>query len=125
MTPHPSRRRKIIRSLAVVLVVVIGLALLVWFTRGAWLPLPGRWLVVSDPLEPAAAVVALAGGTDRIIYAAELFNQGYAGRYNTRFRQGWISIYLTDFPSSAMLSDVISTALATTSAHTCGPPEVR
>ena len=81
MTAQPPRSRKIIKILGGFLVLAIGLALLLWITRGAWLPLPGRWLVVADALEPAAAVVALAGSAERTLFAIELFNQGYAGYY--------------------------------------------
>ena len=81
MTSQPSRTARLPRIIGALLLTVIALILLLWFTRAAWLPLPGRWLVVADPLQPAAAVVALAGGTDRITYAADLYHQGYADWY--------------------------------------------
>jgi len=47
---------------------------------GFWLPAIGGFLIVADPLRPADAVVALSGGgRGRAVYAAQLFNQGYAG----------------------------------------------
>lgn len=39
-----------------------------------------RWLVVSDPLRPADAIVPLAGSLTRMVHAAELFHQGLAPR---------------------------------------------
>jgi uncharacterized SAM-binding protein YcdF (DUF218 family) len=39
-----------------------------------------RWLVVSDTLGPADAVVPLAGNLTRMVRAAELFRQGLAPR---------------------------------------------
>jgi uncharacterized SAM-binding protein YcdF (DUF218 family) len=47
-------------------------------TRGFWLPLVGRFLVVEDPLRPADALVPLAGEWPRIAAGAELLKQGYA-----------------------------------------------
>lgn len=38
------------------------------------------WLVRSDPLEPADAIVVLAGAPERPLYAAELYRQKLAGR---------------------------------------------
>ena len=46
--------------------------------RGLWLPLVGRVLVVSEPLQRTDAIVPLAGERDRVAYAAEVFAQGYA-----------------------------------------------
>lgn len=37
-----------------------------------------RWLVVSDPLRPADAIVPLAGNLTRIVHAVELQHQGLA-----------------------------------------------
>jgi uncharacterized SAM-binding protein YcdF (DUF218 family) len=65
-----------------IIVYLLGLLLLLLLAlfsgRGRWLPAVGRFLVVADPLAPAAAVVPLAGSGYRVVYAAELFNQGYA-----------------------------------------------
>jgi uncharacterized SAM-binding protein YcdF (DUF218 family) len=61
----------------VVLVVVLaGL----WLGRGTWLPSIGRFLIYTDPrpLQPAQAVLPLAGARERGIYAAQLYRQGYA-----------------------------------------------
>ncbi len=43
-----------------------------------WLPLVGEFLIVADPLQPADAVVPLAGERERVVYAAEVFRQGHA-----------------------------------------------
>lgn len=44
-----------------------------------WLPWIGRFLVVSDPIRKADALVVLAGDeNERIAYGAQLFHQGYA-----------------------------------------------
>ena len=56
-------------SFAVVVIVV---------SRALWLPLVGRFLVVSDPLQLADAIVPLAGGFDRIPHGAKLLAEGYA-----------------------------------------------
>ena len=58
--------------------VLALLLLLVLVSRGLWLPLIGRFLVVADPLGPADAVVPLAGGDERVPYAANLFREGFA-----------------------------------------------
>ncbi len=60
---------------AVLVVIAITLILA---SHQLWLPLIGGFLVVSDPLQPADALLPLAGGQERVVYAAELFNQGYA-----------------------------------------------
>ena len=62
------------------LAVLIGAAALLVVAVGYFaLPLAGGFLIVSDPLGPADAILPLAGGQERVIYAAELFDQGYAG----------------------------------------------
>lgn len=49
-------------------------------TRLLWLPLIGGFLIMADPLAPADAVVPLGGGaSDRVVQAATLYRQGYAG----------------------------------------------
>jgi uncharacterized SAM-binding protein YcdF (DUF218 family) len=41
----------------------------------------GQWLVVQDPLQPAAAIAVLSGGMpDRALEAARVYKQGYASR---------------------------------------------
>jgi len=57
------------------------LAILLFATHSLWLPLASDFLVVADPLQPADAVVPLAGGLQRANYAAVLFHQGYASSY--------------------------------------------
>jgi uncharacterized SAM-binding protein YcdF (DUF218 family) len=53
--------------------------ILLLFTFPAWFPAIGGFLVVSDPLAKSDALVVLAGDEDeRVAYAAELFEQGYA-----------------------------------------------
>jgi uncharacterized SAM-binding protein YcdF (DUF218 family) len=42
------------------------------------LPLPARFLVIGDSPKQAAAIAPLAGEKARVVYGAELFNQGYA-----------------------------------------------
>ncbi len=54
----------------------VSLALL---CRGLWLSAVGRFLVVSDPLQAADAVVVLGGGSPvRVAGGVELFRAGYA-----------------------------------------------
>ena len=65
-------------GLAVAVLLVLAI-----LTRGLWLPLVGRYLVVSDPLPaagaPADAVVPLGGGgVHRVAGAASLLRDGYA-----------------------------------------------
>ncbi len=63
-------------------VAAIGLFLAVLLVaRETWLPWIGEALVVADPLQAADAVVPLAGGDERSVYAAELFTSGYADWY--------------------------------------------
>lgn len=59
---------------------LVGLGLLACLVvgRALWLPAVGRFLIVSDPLQHADAIVPLAGERDRVVYAAELFGEGYA-----------------------------------------------
>lgn len=55
------------------------LLLLLLIVSPVWLPGIGRFLVVSDPLDTADALVILAGDeNERIAYGARLFRQGYA-----------------------------------------------
>ncbi len=56
-----------------------GIMLLI--SHALWLPLLGAALVVADPLQPADAIVPLAGGYDRARYAASLVRAGYAPRF--------------------------------------------
>jgi uncharacterized SAM-binding protein YcdF (DUF218 family) len=54
---------------------------LIFLTRLLWLPALSNFLVVADPLQPADAIVPLAGGVERAQHAAGLFQQGYAGSF--------------------------------------------
>ena len=67
----------------VVSACLVGLS--VWAVMGL-----GRWLVVSDPLQRATAVVVLSGGAPyRAIEAAQIFREGWAS-------QVWITRSPTD-----------------------------
>ena len=68
----------LIRLAVIGIVLILALAGL-WLGRSAWLPSLGRFLVHADPLKPAQAIAPLAGDTERVIYAAQLYAQGYAG----------------------------------------------
>lgn len=47
-----------------------------------WLPAVGEFLVVSDPLQKADALVILSGDeNERVAAGAQLFQQGYADRF--------------------------------------------
>jgi uncharacterized SAM-binding protein YcdF (DUF218 family) len=60
------------------LVMVVAAAVILG-SHGWWLPVIGRVLVVSDPLQPSDAIVVLAGGgRHRVAGGAELFHAGYA-----------------------------------------------
>ena len=54
------------------------LLLVAFLARHWWLPLPARFLVDEDPLQPVDALVPLAGGHERAPYAARLLHEGYA-----------------------------------------------
>lgn len=55
------------------------LFVLILILSPVWLPGVGRFLVVSDPLHTADALVVLAGDeNERIAYGARLFREGYA-----------------------------------------------
>lgn len=58
--------------------LLMGLALTVLVANRFLLSLVGAFLIVADPLVPADALVPLAGDRSRVIYAAELFNEGSA-----------------------------------------------
>lgn len=61
------------------LLLALLVLLLLLLILSPWLlPTIGRFLIVSDPLEPADGVVALAGDSQRLYYAQELLEQGYA-----------------------------------------------
>ena len=62
----------------IVFLVAVGAVVAVLLGRSLWLPFAGNFLVVADPLQRADALIPLAGGQERVVYAAELFNQGCA-----------------------------------------------
>lgn len=74
--------RKPGRGCLAVALAFVALAALAILGRRLWLPAVGRALVVADPLPAAAdAVVPLAGGDERSVYAARLFLAGHAAWY--------------------------------------------
>jgi uncharacterized SAM-binding protein YcdF (DUF218 family) len=73
-----SRRRLTIRHGAVAGCIVIACLLLL---QRQWLPLIGGFLSVTERPAPADALVPLAGDRSRVVYAADLFRQGYAPWY--------------------------------------------
>lgn len=80
MTRPPTRRRAA-RWLAGILAGVAVLVVAGLFLSGPVLRSVGRWLIVSEPLGPADAIVVVAGGTPgREREAAELFKRGLAPR---------------------------------------------
>jgi uncharacterized SAM-binding protein YcdF (DUF218 family) len=60
--------------MGITLVFVLVLVL----THALWLALIGGFLIVSEPMQRADALVPLAGHVERVEYAAELFEQGLA-----------------------------------------------
>ena len=58
--------------------VALGLLVVAFLVRQWWLPLPARFLLLEDPLQEADALVPLAGGEQRSLDAARLFQEGYA-----------------------------------------------
>jgi len=64
-----------VRIVGITLLVLLALAAL---TRATWLPIPARWLVVNDRIEPADVIIVLSGNTlPRAKGAAQLFKDGY------------------------------------------------
>lgn len=60
------------KSLAIglgLLIIALSMEIIFWMMGGL--------LIVSDPLEPADAIVALSGGDDRIAEAASLYEEKY------------------------------------------------
>ena len=67
------------RRARLLLAALCSLLLVSCALHSLWLPAIARFLVVSDPLQPADAIVVLAGnGQQRIAGGAELFQAGYA-----------------------------------------------
>jgi uncharacterized SAM-binding protein YcdF (DUF218 family) len=67
----------------IIAIVAFGLLAMLFLARGAWLPPIGGFLIVSDPLVAADAIVPLAGSRDRVFHAAEVYSQGYADWFIT------------------------------------------
>lgn len=65
-TRHPKRY----------LIAFLGILLILG--QNWWLPFIGRFLIVTDPISKADALVPLAGEPSRTFFAAQLFMQGYA-----------------------------------------------
>ena len=67
------------RGCAVFGLIVLVVVIVAMMASSLWLPLPGRFLIVVDPLQPADAVVPLGGGlSNRVVRAAALLKEGYA-----------------------------------------------
>ncbi|HVB34985.1 MAG TPA: YdcF family protein [Patescibacteria group bacterium] len=67
------------RLIGLLFLVVILVAL--FFARFALMTEAGRWLVVSDALQPSNAIIQLSGDNveaDRAAHAAQLYKQGWA-----------------------------------------------
>jgi len=65
------------------LVIVLGLALLLYLGSPLLLGEMGRYLVYETPLERADAILVLSGGTNtpaRLLEAVDLYREGYARR---------------------------------------------
>jgi uncharacterized SAM-binding protein YcdF (DUF218 family) len=78
---RPPTRRRAARRLVGLLAGVAILLVAGFFLSGPLLRSMGRWLIVSEPLAPADAIVVVAGGTPgREREAAELFKRGLAPR---------------------------------------------
>lgn len=63
-------RRTYYRRWIIILILLLSLS--------SWIPYIGSFLIVSDPLQTADALVPLAGDRIRVIYGADLFKRGYA-----------------------------------------------
>ncbi len=69
-----SRRAAFLSLLALVVLIVMA-----FLTRAAWLAALGRWLVMSDALRAADAIIVLGGGSgEREVWAARLYGEGMA-----------------------------------------------
>ncbi len=73
-TSSASRSRRGRRSLVVLAALALFSVVVFLGVRGI-----GRWLVVSDPLKPARAIVVLSGGLPfRAMEAAKIYREGWA-----------------------------------------------
>lgn len=80
MTPAHGERGGVIVRLAALLFLALVLVVLFFF-RFSLMAAAGRWLVVSDPLAPANAIIQLSGDdyeADRAAHAAQLYKAGWA-----------------------------------------------
>ena len=79
---RPGLLRRVRRWLVTLAVLMAGVAVfgfVAYQLRAPILTWAGGWLYHADPIEPADAIVALAGGNlDREIEAADLYAAGYA-----------------------------------------------
>jgi len=68
-----------LRRLLYIFAACILIVLAAWLERDTLLRGAGHWWAISDPLEPADAIVVLGGGLDvRPFAAADLYKQGLA-----------------------------------------------
>jgi uncharacterized SAM-binding protein YcdF (DUF218 family) len=77
---RPSAKRgRVLRFLMLAACFLLVSCALLLALRGFWLPAVGRFLVRADPLQPADAIVVLAGGgPQRVAHGVRLFQAGYA-----------------------------------------------
>jgi len=71
------RARGCLLSLAVILAAAAVIGLVAYQLRAPLLTWVGGWLYHADALEPAEAIVVLAGSVDRDLEAADLFVEGF------------------------------------------------
>jgi uncharacterized SAM-binding protein YcdF (DUF218 family) len=80
MTPALSEHGGILARL-IALLFLIAVLLALFFARFPLMEAAGRWLVVSDPLQPSDAIIQLSGDNyyaDRAARAAQLYKAGWA-----------------------------------------------
>lgn len=80
MTPAAVERGACLSRLMGVL-FLLGILLVLFFARFAIMTAAGRWLVVSDPLQPSNAIIQLSGddyAADRAARAAQVYKAGWA-----------------------------------------------
>jgi len=77
---RPSAKQgRVLRFLVLAVCFLLVSCALLLALRGFWLPAVGRFLVCADPLQPADAIVVLAGGSpQRVAHGVKLFQAGYA-----------------------------------------------
>ncbi|MBC7262714.1 MAG: YdcF family protein [Chloroflexi bacterium] len=75
----PGNRGRLWRFLALAFCFLLVSGVLLLSLRSFWLPAIGRFLVCADPLQPADAIVVLAGGgPQRVAHGVKLYQAGYA-----------------------------------------------